>query len=88
MKNERDAFEAWIRDCARGCMEQEEIDELCKCEADFDGETYHFLNPIVQAQWDAWSAALDNKAKEIDAMLERYGGGPILPRPTAIELLK
>lgn len=59
MKMLHDGFEAWVRDCSRGCLEPSEIDELCMGEFDFDGETYHFTDPTVQAQWEAWQAAIE-----------------------------
>lgn len=52
-----DDFEAWIRDRARGCMEQEEIDELCKADLDLDSHEYTFRDDSMQAQWEAWQAA-------------------------------
>jgi len=55
-----DAFEAWIRDRSRGCMEQDEIDEICKGSFDLDGEWYGFECPAVQAQWEAWQAAIES----------------------------
>jgi len=57
MTLEFDAFEAWIRDQARGCMERSEIDEFCVGEMDFDSGEYTFQDLTVQAQWVAWQAA-------------------------------
>jgi hypothetical protein len=56
MKMMHDDFEAWIRDTARGCMEEKEIDTFCHGELDQSGE-YTFSDQHVQAQWMAWQAA-------------------------------
>ena len=51
-----DDFETWLRDRCRGCMEQDEIDEICLGDADFDTGEYTFSTPSVQGQWEAWQA--------------------------------
>ena len=58
-----DDFEAWIRDRCRGCMEQEEIDEYCRADLDLETFEYTFQNEAVQAQWEAWQAALSSNQR-------------------------
>lgn len=60
MKMQHDNFESWIRERCSGCMESSEIDELCKGDLDFESGEYTFSNQSVQAQWEAWKAALAN----------------------------
>jgi len=55
-----DDFEAWIRDRCRACIEESEIDELCKGDLDFDSGDYTFRDPTVQGQWEAWQAAMES----------------------------
>ena len=67
-----DDFESWIRERSRGCMEQDEIDDLCKGDMDFDSGEYTFRNLSVQGQWEAWQASYENKslmdANEIEGL--------------------
>lgn len=63
MKMKHDAFEAWIRDRCRGCIEQDDIDQLCIGELDFDSGEYTFLSTEVQGQWEAWQAATEHAKK-------------------------
>lgn len=63
MKMTHDDFEAWIRDRSRCCMEQEEIDRACIGELDFDSGEYTFRDDAVQAQWEAWQAAIEHAMK-------------------------
>jgi len=55
-----DDFESWIRDRSRGCIEQHEIDDLCKGDVDFESHIYTFRDPGVQGQWEAWLAAIES----------------------------
>lgn len=55
------SFEAWIRARAGGCVEPDLIDELCKASFDFGSGEYVFCNAGVQAQWEAWQAAIEMK---------------------------
>lgn len=61
MKMQHDDFELWIRERSSGCMEPSEIDELCIGDLDFASGEYTFLDISVQAQWEAWQAALQLK---------------------------
>lgn len=51
---EFDTFELWIRDRSRGCLDELEIEDLCRGEMDFETGEYTFLNQSVQSQWEAW----------------------------------
>lgn len=77
MKMPHDDFEAWIRERSSGCLEESEINDLCKGDLDFESGEYTFQNQSVQAQWEAWRAALDTKQKEIDALVERYSSSGV-----------
>lgn len=68
-----DDFEAWIRARAIGCMEQDEIDELCKADLDLASHEYTFRDDSVQAQWEAWQAALRNYAELAGAAKQAFG---------------
>lgn len=63
MKMKHDAFEAWIRERCRGCVEQEDIDQLCAGELDFDSGEYTFHDSEAQGQWEAWQAATAHAMK-------------------------
>lgn len=58
-----DDFEAWIRDRCRCCMEQDEIDLYCLADLDLNSGEYTFRNEAVQAQWEAWQAAIQFASK-------------------------
>lgn len=58
---QHDEFEAWVRDRSRGCLDDAEIDELCRGELDFDSGDYVFTNLVVQGQWEAWQAAMSSR---------------------------
>ena len=63
MKMQHDEFETWIRDRCRGCLAQDEIDQLCIGELDFDSGEYTFSSTEVQGQWEAWQAATEHAKK-------------------------
>ena len=71
-KMTHDDFESWIRERSCGCMEQYEIDYMCRGFMDFDSGEYTFRDSSVQGQWEAWQASHESKslmdAKEIDKL--------------------
>jgi len=52
----QDDFESWIRDRCRACIEESEIDDICKGDLDFESRIYTFRDATVQGQWEAWQA--------------------------------
>ena len=57
MKLAFDDFEKWIRERSQGCMEQGEIENLCKGNLDFTSGDYTYFDQGMQAQWEAWQAS-------------------------------
>lgn len=78
---EMDRFEAWIRDRSRACMMDYEIDDLMSGSFDIDGSGgFIFEDSAVQAQWEAWQAALVDRPTLRPMSTAPNDGTPILVR--------
>jgi len=65
-----DDFEAWIRYRCRACIEESEIDDICKGDMDVDTGEYTFRDVTVQGQWEAWQAAIALNSSQVIAWRE------------------
>ena len=53
---ERERFNAWVRGRSQGCMSDDEISGILATDCEDPSE---YVDQSVQAQWEAWKAALE-----------------------------